>query len=304
MIPIWKDIFVNLQSISQQEAYTIDIDFATVYNGICYSEGESIVRINDVVADYFTRKAPIFGMTTDSNSEKALASVRVKNSTGEVVFSDIVAADYSYEDIDIEAHTPYAPIARIIDPRAPIVGTIFNDAQRVIDIDGTTEAVATPLGATFSKYIPSTATKVTIGGYEWEVVAGCARYVLYYINAYGSWEWLVLNGRPTKANNYTRATVKQKYNNGTPSARGESNWVNEEQRTITLRTGFITDEDARNMHHLIGSANVYLYDLETGEVRPVVITDTSCNEQTYLGNGAKPIQYTINVRVAQDFIRR
>ena len=304
MIPIWKDIYVNLQSISQQEAYTIEIDFATVYNGICYSEGESIVRINDVVADYLTRKAPIFGMTTDSNSEKALASVRVKNSAGEVVFSDIVVADYSYEGIDIEAHTPYAPIARIIDARAPIVGTIYNDAQRVIGIDGTTEAVATPLGATFTKYIAPTATKVTIGGYEWEVVAGCARYALYYINAYGSWEWLVLNGRPTKTNNYTRATVKQKYNNGTSSARGESNWVNEEQRTNTLRTGILTNEGARNMHHLIGSANVYLYDLETAEVRPVVITDTSCNEQTYLGNGAKPIQYTINVRVAQDFIRR
>lgn len=304
MTPIWKDIYVNLQSISQQEAYSIDIDYTTVYRGICYSEGESIVRINDVVADYFTRKAPIFGSTAEDNGESATVQVSVRNSAGDVVFSDTVVDDYSYDNVDVEAHIPYAPIARTIDPRAPIVGTIFNNAQRRIYIDGEYEYVSTSLGATFSKRIPATATKVTIGGSEWNVVQGCARYALYYINAYGSWEWLVLNGRPSATNNYTRYTVKQKYNNGTTSARGEQNWVNEEQRTIALRTGIITDEGAKNMHHLIGSANVYLYDLETTEVRPVVITDAACTEQAYLGNGAKPIQYTINVRVAQDYIRR
>jgi hypothetical protein len=304
MIPIWKDISVNLQSTAQQEAYSIEIDYATVYNGVCYSEGESIVRINDVVADYFTRRAPIFDTTNDNNGESATARVRVLNSAGDVVFSDIVVDDYSYMAVDLNTHIPYAPIERIIDPRAPLVGTIFNDAQRIIGIDGTTEAVATPLGSTFAKYIPASVTKVTIGGYEWDVAQGCAQYALYYINAFGSWEWLVLNGRPTKTSNYTRATMKQKYNNATPSARGELNWVNEEQRTIALRTGFLTDEGAKNMHHLIGSTNVYIYDLTTAEVRPVVITDTTCNEQTYFGNGAKPIQYTINVRVAQDFIRR
>lgn len=304
MTPIWKDIYVNLQSTSQQEAYTIAIDGEVVYNGICYSDGESIVRINDVVADYFTRKAPIFGATADSNGESATAFVSVTSSSGTIVFSDTVVDDYSYEDVELSTHIPYAPIERIIDPRAPIVGTVFNDEQRLIYDDGNLNVISTSIGETFSRYIPASTSKVTIGGYEWNVEQGCARYALYYINAYGSWEWLVLNGRPTKSNNYTRHAVKQKYDNGTPSARGERNWVNEEQRTIALRTGFITDEGARNMHHLIGSPNVYLYDLETAELRPVVITDTACNEQTYLGNGAKPIQYTINVRVAQDFIRR
>lgn len=304
MIPIWKDIYVNLLGNATQEAYSIAINYTTVYNGICYGEGDKIIRINDVVADYFTRNAPIIGYTATDNGERATVQVRVRNSAGDVVFSDIVVDDYSYDNVDVEEHIPYAPIGRTIDPRAPIVGTVFSDAQRLIYTDGDFESVSTPLGATFTKYIPSTASKVTIGGNEWEVVAGCARYVLYYINAYGSWEWLVLNGRATKGNNYTRNTVKQKYDNGITSARGEHNWVNEEQRTIALRTGYITDEGAKNMHHLIGSTNVYLYDLETAELRPVVITDTSCNEQTYLGNGAKPIQYTINVRVAQDFIRR
>lgn len=304
MTPIWKDIFVNLQGGSQQEAYTIAIDYTDVYSGICYSDGECVIRINDVVADYFTRKAPTIGTSADSNGEKATANVRVKNSAGDVVFADIVVDDYSYEDIDLATHIPYAPIARIIDARAPIVGTVFNDAQRVIYSDNEVEAVSTPIGATFTKYISPTTEKVTIGGNEWNVVCAGARYALYYINAYGSWEWLVLNGRASASNSYTRTNVKQKYDNGITSARGENNWVNEEQRTITLRTGYITDEGAKNMPHLLGSTNVYLYDLETAELRPVVITDTSYSQLTYLGNGAKPIQYTINVRVAQDFIRR
>lgn len=304
MTPIWKDIYVNLQSSSQQEAYTIAIDGEVVYNGICYSDGESIVRINDVVADYFTRKAPIFGTSADSNGESAAVSVVVRNNAGAVVYNDTVIADYSYEDVDLATHIPYAPIERIIDPRMPIVGTIFNSAHRTITIDGRNTSVSTPIGETFTKYLSSTTERVKIGGYEWDVVEGCAQYALYYINAYGSWEWLLLNGRPTASNNYTRHAVKQKYDNSITSARGERNWVNEEQRTIALRTGFITDEGAKNMHHLIGSANVYLYDLETAELRPVVITDTACNQQSYLGNGAKPVQYTINVRLAQDYIRR
>lgn len=304
MTPIWKDILVNLQSSSQQESYTISIDGNVVYNGICYSDGESIVRINDVVADYFTRKVPIFGTSGDSNDESAAITVEVKNNAGEAVFSDTVIADYSYEDVDLATHIPYAPIERIIDPRMPIVGTVFNSAHRTITIDGINTSVSTPIGETFTKYLSSTTERVKIGGYEWDVVEGCARYALYYINAYGSWEWLLLNGRHTASNNYTRHSVKQKYDNRLSSARGESNWVNEEQKTIALRTGFITDEGAKNIHHLIGSANVYLYDLETEEVRPVVITDTSCTQQSYLGNGAKPIQYTINVRLAQDYIRR
>lgn len=304
MTPVWKDIYVNLQSSALIEAYTIAIDGTVVYNGICYSNGDSIIRINDVVADYFTRNAPIIASSTDSNDESASVSVVVTNSAGTIVFSDTVTADYSYEDVTLTTHIPYAPIARIIDPRAPIVGTVFNSAHRSISIDGVTATVSTPIGATFSKYISSTAQKVTIGGYEWDVVSGCAQYALFYINAYGSWEWLILNGRPMVSKNYTRQAVKQKYDNSTTSARGERNWVNEEQRTIALRTGYITDEGARNMHHLVGSANVYLYDLETSELRPVVITDTKCDQLTYLGNGAKPIQYTINVRIAQDYIRR
>lgn len=304
MTPIWKDINVNLRGTAQQEAYSIAVNSTTVYNGICYSDGECVIRINDVVADYFTRTIPAFGSSTDSNAEKAIVSVSVKNSAGTTVFSDTIVDDYSYEDIDLATHIPYAPIARIIDARTPIVGTIFNDAQRVIYSDNKVEAVATPIGATFTKYISPTTEKVTIGSNEWDVVCAGARYALYYINAYGSWEWLVLNGRASASNNYTRTNVKQKYDNGITSARGENNWVNEEQRTITLRTGYITDEGAKNMPHLLGSTNVYLYDLETAELRPVVITDTSYSQLTYLGNGAKPIQYTINVRVAQDFIRR
>ena len=177
MTPIWKDINVNLQSTAQQEAYTIDINYTTVYNGICY--GENAIRINDIVADYFTRQMPSFGISTESNGEKAVANVRVNNSAGDVVFSDIVIDDYSYEAVDLDTHIPYAPISRIIDSRAPIVGTVFCDAQRLIGIDGTTEAVATPLGSTFTKYIPATINKVAIGNFEWEVVSGCAQYALY-----------------------------------------------------------------------------------------------------------------------------
>lgn len=304
MTPIWKDINVNLLSTSQQEAYTIAVNGSVVYNGVCFSVGDSIIRINDVVADYFTRNKPIFSSSADSNNESASLAVEVKNSAGVVVFSDTVIADYSYLNADLSTHLPYAPVADRIDPRMPIVGTIFNTTGRTLYIDGVGQAVSTPIGSTFSRLISADARTVKMGAHEWQVVNTCDKYALYYINAFGGWEWLLLSGRASHARSYTRQEVKRKYDNSDHTARGAENWVNEEQRTLTLRTGYITDQGAKNMHHLIGSANVYLYDLETAEVSPVIITDTSYSQHSYLGNGAKPIQYTINVRVAQDFIRR
>ena len=300
MIAIWKDINVNLQSSQDKEPYTIYVDGVAVYNGISYGIGGHSIRINDVVADYFTRQHPSLG----SAEEKAVISVIVKNNAGTTVFSDTIIPDYSYSEIAYSKDMPYAPIDRRIDCRMPFVGTIYNAIGRNVYFDTSKQIITTEVGKSFALTIPQNVDVVTVGANEWQVVDGCDRYALYYINAFGGWDFLLCSGRHTESVSYTRNETKVKYDNSTPSAKGVDNWVNEESRTITLRTGFLTDRGAKNLPHLIGSPNVYLYDIESKTLQAVTISDTTANVNSYMANGAKPFQYTINVKIAQDFIRR
>lgn len=303
MTPIWKDIFVDLQSSQTKEPYTISVDGSVVYNGVSYGIGSHALRINDVIADYFTRKHPLFD-ANGASGDKATISVIVRNDSGVAVFSDTIIPDYSYVNMDYSKNAPYAPIDNRIDRRMPFVGTIYDALGREVYFDSSKQVLTTSLGDTFSLTIPDGVDVISVGGHSWKVVDGCDKFALYYINAFGGWDFLLCSGRPSEIKSYTRHETKVKYDNQTPSARGIDNWVNEESRSITLRTGFVSDQGAKNIPHLIGSPNVYLYNLETAELRAVTITDTSAEERSYMGNGAKPIQLTINVTLAQDFIRR
>ena len=295
MTPIWKDIIVDLQSSQTKEPYTILVDGVVVYSGISYGIGSHALRINDTIADYFARKHPLFG-ANGASGDKATISVIVRNNSGVAVFSDTIIPDYSYANMDYSKNVPYAPIDNRIDHRMPFVGTIYDALGREVYFDSSKQVLATSLGDTFSFTIPDSVDAISVGGHSWKVVDGCDKYALYYLNAFGAWDFLLCSGRPSESKSYTRYETKIKYDNRTSSARGVDNWVNEESRSIALRTGFVSDQGSKNISHL--------YNLETAELRAVTITDTSAEERSYMGNGAKPIQYTINVKLAQNFIRR
>ena len=98
--------------------------------------------------------------------------------------------------------------------------------------------------------------------------------------------------------------MKQRYNNAVRSERGTVEYLNEVTKRWTLRTGWLTDEQAARMHHVAGSVAVYLYDITDNALIPVVITDEQCEYKTYRGNGGRMVNYTIGVEVAQDMLRR
>jgi hypothetical protein len=64
------------------------------------------------------------------------------------------------------------------------------------------------------------------------------------------------------------------------------------------------NNEAAKMHHLLGSTEVYLYDLEKDRMIPVVITDNECKYKTFQNEGGKLVEYEINVKVAKQMIRR
>lgn len=120
-------------------------------------------------------------------------------------------------------------------------------------------------------------------------------YALYYVNAYGGWDSLAIRGNVTQTDKIQSQTYKNKTN-------GKVKYLN----TITPSWQLYTDSmnDGSKMHHLLESTEVYLHNLETDEIIPVVITDSECVYKTYANQGNARFHYTINVEASNYKIRK
>ena len=73
---------------------------------------------------------------------------------------------------------------------------------------------------------------------------------------------------------------------------------------FVLYTDYFNDDEQSRFHHLLESTEVYLHNLNTNEILPVNITNSSCDYTTFTNNGKKKWYNTINVEVAQERIRK
>lgn len=112
-------------------------------------------------------------------------------------------------------------------------------------------------------------------------------YVLYYTNSFGGWDSLLLLASSKKTDDIESFNYRKKNEN--------TKYLNRITPTWNLKTNYWIDGE--KMYHLLESNNVYLHNLESGEIVPVVITDTQC-EYKNQNNERKPYYYEINVEEA------
>lgn len=58
------------------------------------------------------------------------------------------------------------------------------------------------------------------------------------------------------------------------------------------------------MHHLLESTNVYLHNLESNTIEPIIITNTNCEYKTYTNNGKKVVYYMIEAKSSKNKCRQ
>jgi hypothetical protein len=143
-----------------------------------------------------------------------------------------------------------------------------------------------------------------IGSASFKVVNKCNRYALYYVNAFGGWDSLLIEGNHSETDSLVRHERVVEYDNTSSANRGRVNYVNEIQKRMTLHTSWLLGDEASRMHHLLNATEVYLYDLEKRQMMPVVLTNTTTEYKTYKGNGGQLVNYAIEVAFANDRIRR
>lgn len=318
MIPIWLDYYVTLDSsASTGVAFRILCDGAVIYSGVSWPRPDSTevsVKINDICADYLTRALPLEG----SDYYDMTFTVQ-KYDTGSSAWVDVeevtFTRNWSYDDsFDVDSDVPVAPITKRLHPSQylPIFSnngtfeaTIYGDYTIDFNLDFATAGYVSYLsdGITYfldlSQY--SNLGTIVANGITYKVEDLCGGYVLYYINAYGGWDSLPIEGNTSIVDALTRYTKEKVYNNGTYPARGKDNYVNEVERRFKFNIGPLTADEASRMHHLLNSTYVYLHDIEKGRIHPLVLTGTSY--ETKERRGVFHF-YQVEAALAQDRTRR
>lgn len=302
--------------------------------------GESIgsVRVNDICADYLDSVLPYLSQAEFTRVTLPVTfklQLRVSGSGG-YEWVDIntfqFLNDWSYDyDYDAATMGMSFPINGRIDSRMPIVWTGLDVSEVTATLyykDGTSSNVIIPVAisddfnadfnADFARSTRSAGSgtavflldawenldRIVVGSSTFQVVTGCAEYALYYVNAYGGWDCLLIEGNSLETDTLKRYTREVVYDNRDIQNRGIDNYVNEITKNITLHTGWLLGDQGKRMHHLINSTDVYLYDIAAGQMIPVTIPATSCDYKTFKNQGNQLVNYTIQVQIAQNRIRR
>lgn len=133
---------------------------------------------------------------------------------------------------------------------------------------------------------------------DYKIIPACKRYALYYRNAYGGMDVLLVDGA-VRSETYARATIGRWGDNATPGVRQVENYRNGVTEGWTLRVNNLTDDAASRMHHLLGSPEVYLCDIIADTLTPLVLTSNECEDKTF-ANGRKRNDYRFTAATAQE----
>lgn len=323
--PIWKDKEAAWVTLSDTITYTMSVDGNVVYKGKATKRpGAQYPKayINRIAKDYLSAKIDFVRGTSLYIQSNYIRKFNVLPRTIERNADYTFYCDYGYEEAlqDNKVQTLARPISNIVDARqllfTSFVDLTANDSNYV-EITGRDTGIV--LGSSRIGKCQTFACEIgdglvgdrivvvdDMGGedlIEYKVERTNADYCLYYLNAHGGYDSLLINGTAKRTDNLTRSTVVRDVDNKTLK-HGKSDTSIEVQRTWRLNTDNLTDAQWAMTHHLLGSTHIYLHDLTTDEIIPVVITANKAEFRTYRNNGRKMSNLSIDVEESTKRERR
>lgn len=322
IIPIWKDFYAN-GGRDDSCQFRILADNAEVYHGRAYrrpTDANIRIRMNDICADYIPRIFPdinnVFTPNPLVNFRLEIMVDDIWEEYDDVVFYDDWSYDYDFN--------PQRGLSCPVNGRfvlgTPLPFSVMSASELELDVnDGDFIWYVEPTGKVAGCYMVDFNTidfplengatidlteSTNLESQKYHYVDSCARYALYYRNAYGGVDMLLMEGNHAESDNITRHTREVEYDNNNISNRGKSDYINELSKSLTLHTSWLSDDESLRMHHLLNSTEVYLFDIKEQKMIPVLLSNTTTEYKTYKGNGGKLVNYAIQVTLANDRIRR
>lgn len=278
--PIWQDIYYTSTTYTMLEYIINRKDGVVIYAGRAYQRpgGTGIsINISKICQDYLKDS---FSETDFRNlvgstyvHPESYVEFELRDMNGNLLNTYGFVYDWSYENWNGNARTVSNPInghtmAGMYD---------FNTVCRTVD---DTMELATAVS---------------------EVASGnaCGEIALYYKNRKGGWDSFLIEGTVTKKDEYTKYTYNRSFNNNTLEFENGT-YHSQIITSYVLNTGWLNDQESDNLaFNLLSSNEVYLHNLCTDKVYPVVIKDNTATYKTYKNNSRKLVNYQINVEESQ-----
>lgn len=281
--PIWQDIYYTSTTYTMLEYVINKTDQTVIYAGRAYQRpgGNGIsINISKICQDY------------------------IKDTFSDVDFRTLVGTTYTHPEAYVE-----------FELRERSTGNLLNTYGFVYDWsyegwNGGTRTVSNPInnhnadgmyyfdsfitiGSTSQKPELRTTVRYIVEG------NGCGEVALYYKNRKGGWDAFLIEGNVTKKDEYTKYTYNRSFNNNTLEFENGT-YHSQIVTSYILNTGWLNDQQSDNLaFNLLSSNEVYLHNLCTDKVYPVVIKDNTATYKTYKNNSRKLVNYQINVEESQ-----
>lgn len=323
ILPVWQDNLIEFdESLGDRVEYTL-VDVET--NNVIYSgkvnklpnSDKVSIDVSKIVGNYLSNPFPYITLNTTNvfvlNDYAKTVDVMVG---GNIVETVTIYNSWGYEDIP-KNNIISDPIRKVVDRRQFFICSVYNpsaifkNVQYILrgsgselykyGISATHKRQTLLIDGTLSNYPQYDTLKV--GNTVYKIIDSCAEWCLYYSNAYGGWDSLLVNGNVKKSDKISSQYYKKSYNNKTYEFE-KTKYLNTITPSYVLYTDYFNDDEQSRFHHLIESTEVYLHNLNTNEFLPVNITNTTCDYTTYTNNGKKKWYNTINVDVAQEHLRK
>lgn len=319
--PAWSDRVLTIAMLKGGYlSYQLTDGETTLFNGKAHViPGTKFAKIpfGSIVRDFVSAKINLI-LEDSVQDEVTYSRVITVKSGGATIAEYLVYNDYSYENVEMSISKPLIlsrPLSNVVDPRQYLFCTVAN-------LKGEASAVAIKQGAkvyasanvvnccTFT--IPLSAEELlgkrmtTSGVYKtmiYEVRETNADYCLYYLNAYGGYDHLLIRGNSLMSESYTRTEVRKNELN-TTLKHNRDIIATDISRKWQLHTDYLSDEQWALTHHLLGSPHIFLHDLNTGKVTPVIITAHQADWKTYRNQGNRKSNLTIEVEEARTRMRK
>lgn len=278
--PIWQDIYYTSTAYTMLEYIINRKDRVVIYAGRAYQRpgGNGIsINISKICQDY------------------------IKDSFSEVDFRNLTGTTYSHPESYVEFE--------LRDMNGNLLNTYgFVYDWSYEDWNGSPRTVSNPINDhtvtgmyAFNTLCSTVEDTMELQTFIYKVGYGnaCGEVALYYKNRKGGWDSFLIEGTVTKKDEYTKYTYNRSFNNNTLEFENGT-YHSQIVTSYVLNTGWLNDQESDNLaFNLLSSNEVYLHNLCTDKVYPVVIKDNTATYKTYKNNSRKLVNYQINVEESQ-----
>lgn len=274
---IWQDAYYTSTTLTMLE-YSINISGGgTIYTGRAYRRPGAYaltINISKICQDY------------------------IKDSFRDVDFRNLTGQTYSHPNSYLEFNLINLANGSVLGT----YGFVYDWSYE--GWDGNNRTVSNPINdhnVTGMYSFTSSFSAATIMTAVGKVAAGnsCGEIALYYKNRKGGWDSFLIEGNVKKSDSYTKYTYNRSFNNNTLEFENGT-YHSQIITSYQLNTGWLNDQQSENLaFNLLSSNEVYLHNLCTDKVYPVVITDNTATYKTYKNNSRKLVNYQINVEESQ-----